>query len=128
MIRPPPKSPLFPYTTLFRSGGHEIGPQVHAPRERLDRLATRMPAQRPAVVQLVRQHELSGQEVPPLMSEGDQHLEALEQRAAGGAHEPPVVRRGRIDVAEGPRRSGLVQLAAGPPGPLRVAPRAQPTR
>src|SRR5881296_2866728 len=43
------------------------------------------------------------------------------------SHEPPVVRRERIDVAEVPRRSGLVELAAEPPVHVGVAPGAQPT-
>src|SRR5438067_7542108 len=30
MIRPPPRSTLFPYTTLFRSGGDVAEPIVHA--------------------------------------------------------------------------------------------------
>src|SRR5690349_23872715 len=29
MIRRPPRSTLFPYTTLFRSGGDEEGPREH---------------------------------------------------------------------------------------------------
>src|SRR5207253_3957565 len=28
MIRPPPRSTLFPYTTLFRSHGHEVARQT----------------------------------------------------------------------------------------------------
>src|SRR5437773_7908828 len=33
MIRPPPRSTLFPYTTLFRSdGGERLGPQVGVER------------------------------------------------------------------------------------------------
>src|SRR3712207_8257433 len=34
MIRRPPRSTLFPYTTLFRSGGDDVG--VRAARDRAD--------------------------------------------------------------------------------------------
>src|SRR3712207_7162683 len=36
MIRRPPRSTLFPYTTLFRSQGRAAQRQAHAPRRRLD--------------------------------------------------------------------------------------------
>src|SRR5256885_8425339 len=52
MIRRPPRSTLFPYTTLFRSVGeveaHELGPHrrllkhVRHARRRLDRKSTRL--------------------------------------------------------------------------------------
>src|SRR2546426_7855407 len=32
MIRRPPRSTLFPYTTLFRSGGQRNGHRIRAPR------------------------------------------------------------------------------------------------
>src|SRR5436305_11384375 len=47
MIRPPPRSTLFPYTTLFRSacrwipGGHDAGAADRAPRQE-DRKSTRL--------------------------------------------------------------------------------------
>src|SRR3712207_7493189 len=51
MIRRPPRSTLFPYTTLFRSGPHrgvarrlEVADHLHRTRPRL-RLAGRLPAQ-----------------------------------------------------------------------------------
>src|SRR5438309_3823856 len=34
MIRRPPRSTLFPYTTLFRSPGHHVGVKQHAGRAR----------------------------------------------------------------------------------------------
>src|SRR6266446_8703157 len=38
MIRRPPRSTLFPYTTLFRSErAHEVDARGHPPREELDR-------------------------------------------------------------------------------------------
>src|SRR4051794_41934400 len=41
MIRRPPRSTLFPYTTLFRSPGGWLGPRVPAPRD--ERLARAPP-------------------------------------------------------------------------------------
>src|SRR5256885_7074177 len=37
MIRRPPRSTLFPYTTLFRSRGGRLGPSSEAALRRLDR-------------------------------------------------------------------------------------------
>src|SRR2546426_7792625 len=37
MIRRPPRSTLFPYTTLFRSGGQQIAPTSHDEQARTDR-------------------------------------------------------------------------------------------
>src|SRR3712207_7638081 len=34
MIRRPPRSTLFPYTTLFRSAGRGVGPTTHRRRDR----------------------------------------------------------------------------------------------
>src|SRR2546422_8478283 len=51
MIRRPPRSTLFPYTTLFRSqdpvlaevpGRAELGPLVACSRDRVDRKSTRL--------------------------------------------------------------------------------------
>src|ERR1039457_7535529 len=47
MIRRPPRSTLFPYTTLFRSGGSRGAPRPHGRRNRLplghqDRKSTRL--------------------------------------------------------------------------------------
>src|SRR3712207_8479646 len=39
MIRRPPRSTLFPYTTLFRSGGHGAPFSTVGPRERRSRRA-----------------------------------------------------------------------------------------
>src|SRR3712207_8979226 len=36
MIRRPPRSTLFPYTTLFRSGGFQAFPSVGAQRQKAD--------------------------------------------------------------------------------------------
>src|SRR2546422_6797653 len=36
MIRRPPRSTLFPYTTLFRSPGSEVEPGAHRGRDLLD--------------------------------------------------------------------------------------------
>src|SRR3712207_8485959 len=46
MIRRPPRSTLFPYTTLFRSRGEEAGvPQELRPRARLPQVAPAPPRQ-----------------------------------------------------------------------------------
>src|SRR3712207_8451227 len=37
MIRRPPRSTLFPYTTLFRSDAHEVGRHRDEPEQRRDR-------------------------------------------------------------------------------------------
>src|SRR6266513_4531627 len=44
MIRRPPRSTLFPYTTLFRSGGRprHHAPQHHRPGRQPDRKSTRL--------------------------------------------------------------------------------------
>src|SRR5688572_32512446 len=56
MIRPPPRSTLFPYTTLFRSGEGE-GAQRRAPRRRRAR-APEQPAERAVqTIQPARPHE-----------------------------------------------------------------------
>src|SRR6266516_5914163 len=49
MIRRPPRSTLFPYTTLFRSPGHgQIGLDRHAsPLERLDEIGEQAVRARP---------------------------------------------------------------------------------
>src|SRR4051794_41441934 len=63
MIRPPPRSTLFPYTTLFRSRQHRrlLGPQalqaplqllLHAPAQRTgqrDRKSTRLNSSHPSI-------------------------------------------------------------------------------
>src|SRR4051794_41393153 len=65
MIRRPPRSPLFPYTTLFRSLGLQLGeprqPAAHAARgvvlgqperrrhERVDRKSTRLNSSHPSI-------------------------------------------------------------------------------
>src|SRR3989449_7767912 len=60
MIRRPPRSTLFPYTTLFRSLRH-LGEPIQQPRRGVpaeppaDRLAHRLHPRQPA-----RQHELLG--------------------------------------------------------------------
>src|SRR3712207_8558876 len=36
MIRRPPRSTLFPYTTLFRSGGQRLGGGTHQLRQHVD--------------------------------------------------------------------------------------------
>src|SRR5437899_9615297 len=43
MLRPPPRSTLFPYTTLFRSIGEVLG--EHARRDQLGVAEERLPAQ-----------------------------------------------------------------------------------
>src|SRR3712207_8578148 len=84
MIRRPPRSTLFPYTTLFRSPGSELvaEPGVHA-LERVDVLA--------AGEQLRRDHQHRGvdqagqphgkQHVQPLRSErSEEHTSELQSR------------------------------------------------
>src|SRR2546430_11820335 len=52
MIRRPPRSTLFPYTTLFRSLGPGLG---RVGRHRLDRAVTRLALETRADVRLVRE-------------------------------------------------------------------------
>src|SRR2546426_5627207 len=49
MIRRPPRSTLFPYTTLFRSRVHDRGAAQHADRGREDREERECAVQRSAV-------------------------------------------------------------------------------
>src|SRR5687767_15993597 len=71
MIRRPPRSTLFPYTTLFRSG----------PREHLRVLDRRLVAQRVAVDQRVTLH----------------HLQRLAMEVAGHVEPRAVVVVGHLD-------------------------------
>src|SRR3712207_7803401 len=43
MIRRPPRSTLFPYTTLFRSGGGGVASRAAAPHRVQARMARRLP-------------------------------------------------------------------------------------
>src|SRR5437762_7563347 len=43
MLRPPPRSTLFPYTTLFRSADGRVGHSRVADLDRRERLAQRLP-------------------------------------------------------------------------------------
>src|SRR2546426_4664197 len=47
MIRRPPRSTLFPYTTLFRSVHHDVGPQQFHPRIGVEQRA--LPDRAPSV-------------------------------------------------------------------------------
>src|SRR5688572_32193481 len=67
MLRPPPRSTLFPYTTLFRSGFGESSARDAPPAEKNDEetdvsaalefAATLLPADRPARIVLFRSEE-----------------------------------------------------------------------
>src|SRR5438034_6922015 len=46
MIRRPPRSTLFPYTTLFRSGRHQVGGELDARETEVERLRQRLHHQR----------------------------------------------------------------------------------
>src|SRR5258708_19774232 len=69
MIRPPPRSTLFPYTTLFRSEIHE--PAVVRPIPRVDLL------RRPAVMELYR---------PCRSADLERQTEIGEQHLRGDTH------------------------------------------
>src|SRR5207302_11003048 len=71
MLRPPPRSTLFPYTTLFRSDVREVGELLY---ERLDGLDG-APAEQDAVLELVRAPVVA---VQPLRSE--EHTSELQSR------------------------------------------------
>src|SRR3712207_8902509 len=77
MIRPPPRSPLFPYTTLFRSRDHR---RVPAPLRELDRVECLR--QRPDLVHLhedgVRDAFLDAAREP--LGRSEEHTSELQSR------------------------------------------------
>src|SRR3712207_8628234 len=74
MIRRPPRSPLFPYTTLFRSGAAIL---IHRPRASKRRVLKIVEEDPPAVVvHLHHRHEVARDE--PLRSE--EHTSELQSR------------------------------------------------
>src|SRR3712207_7367307 len=68
MIRRPPRSTLFPYTTLFRSPGWDRKPRRPPPRSRLPAPSPRPPAPRPAWPR------------PPCRRRSEEHTSELQSR------------------------------------------------
>src|ERR1044072_2267701 len=80
MMRRPPRSTLFPYTTLFRSGGALAGRLAR----REDRRAARRPGSPVPALPLPHHHELrQGLPEEPQSGEGDRRDQADDGRAAG---------------------------------------------
>src|SRR2546428_7474442 len=80
MIRRPPRSTLFPYTTLFRSQRHpqdESGPATH--RHRARRAAARWGPAISAPERAREQHERTAEEIDPVRSE--EHTSELQSRS-----------------------------------------------
>src|SRR3712207_7382705 len=67
MIRRPPRSTLFPYTTLFRSGGID---GQHAARE-----GTELLRHRRHLLELLRRHDR-----PPIDDRSEEHTSELQSR------------------------------------------------
>src|SRR3712207_8270357 len=77
MIRRPPRSTLFPYTTLFRSGEDEHVLGGHAAGEGVDQFAAHRP-QRSVAVRLEEQEQPAGGCVAGRRSE--EHTSELQSR------------------------------------------------
>src|SRR3989449_10149199 len=108
MIRRPPRSTLFPYTTLFRSGGHHHGAGLgHEDRREPEPAAD-------------LEHALAGTDGEVLAEEERPRLGRLdpardaEQRATPGEEEQPLV-----VTCQGPcgSRGGGLSWAEGAPRP-----------
>src|SRR3712207_6873886 len=78
MIRRPPRSTLFPYTTLFRSGPIELNPAMSArPRERLwDKAVVRPPSVRTDT----RHHPTHTTRTACACSPGQRHADVAQDR------------------------------------------------
>src|SRR5690349_22761150 len=74
MIRRPPRSTLFPYTTLFRSRRSRIALQRRAPEQFAQRVAITVGQQRLAVRGAVQRREFSG------LSRSEEHTSELQSR------------------------------------------------
>src|SRR2546422_10936035 len=98
MIRPPPRSPLFPYTPLFRSGAaseqlaRDVLARVHALGEvdepRAERIGHRLDRELPAVDGVEREP------APPAIVVDEAHRRV----APGRLPRPPVLQDGDDDV------------------------------
>src|SRR5689334_24413838 len=73
MIRLPPRSTLFPYTTLFRSADRQDADARGLRVSPLGRYAVRVPGQRPVVRRQFPEHDVQGDrgEVRPEQDPGD---------------------------------------------------------
>src|SRR3712207_9184098 len=94
MIRRPPRSTLFPYTTLFRSGGHD-----------------RRPLGPLGVAHLDGDRAAHGQPVPDAAGEGD--LVLLEGHAGAAAVAEPAAGQRRVDLGPGDLDAGREALEDG---------------
>src|SRR3712207_7112754 len=75
MIRRPPRSTLFPYTTLFRSGGGQMPDRVIGPGSRRQRLGPH-----PAHVKGIRQVAIGIGEVAAVAVRSEEHTSELQSR------------------------------------------------
>src|SRR2546422_2084559 len=78
MIRRPPRSTLFPYTTLFRSRAHQTHLQIRGPRVSLDGCG-RGSGQAAAGLMRMQGHELVALQ-PQDSSRSEEHTSELQSR------------------------------------------------
>src|SRR5256884_4016686 len=100
MIRRPPRSTLFPYTTLFRSWKFTVPRIDQAVRERIgERAFARYlnDPERPALLQTLRAHEIGGRRI-------EDSLDAITGRTLDGARSIAAVLHGRLDKEPAPAR------------------------
>src|SRR5256885_7066037 len=115
MTRPPPRSPLFPYTPLFRSDqcvalGLDERPEALAHRREPQQLGERVPVPRvlgAVVGQHARPDDLSGREARIVDGECLRVAHHLERRLAAG-DEPAVQNRHPPDRAQ--RRENRMRI------------------
>src|SRR2546426_12485133 len=99
MIRRPPRSTLFPYTTLFRSHAvlHGRGVAFHAPRRREPRPLGRDPARDPRVA---RDQRVGGNDGADEETDRDGPRRASDRCGEGTGR--LLERPGRAELARGP--------------------------
>src|SRR3712207_8485883 len=80
MIRRPPRSTLFPYTTLFRSELEEDRVRVRAVEHDVVEHAARVPAELPVVVVVVEPQPAVGRGLAEAVERSEEHTSELQSR------------------------------------------------